>query len=71
MSWKEGLKKLVDAWRRRLRDKDSRLPPICLKLTGAGMCVSIVVPTHVLDTCAMRSCQNARDGNPEMTTCIS
>lgn len=53
---------------RQLRGKDSPLLPVCLKLTGAGMCVPIVVPTHVLDTCVMRSCQNAKDENPETST---
>lgn len=55
---------------RRLRGKDNPLPLICLKLTGVGMCVSIVVPAHVLDMCAMRSCQNARDGNPEVSPLV-
>lgn len=46
-------------------------PPPSVCSTGAGMCVSTVVPAHVLDTCAMRSCQNARDENPRATPLVS
>lgn len=73
---RKDLKELVNALSKREttqgQGQSSPPPsPIFLKLTGAGMWVSIAVPTHVLDTCVMRSCQNARDENPEMSTFIS
>ena len=56
---------------KQLRGKDNPLLLIRLKLNGAGTCASTVVPMHVLDTCVIRSYQNARDGNPEMRTFFS